>query len=160
MKFNKMSVVAAVAALVLSGWGNVAAAQQVTGSASGRWSVVDTTTRLAKGTMFDLLGKPLYNVDFKLYGRPSGGVVTGAVSPLPRPGLAIFTLEGSYVLAADGNTYVSTQLMLAVPVNGVPMIIMMGAFDAVLHPTPPVLGFNYPVPIPAGGHFHARWWHF
>jgi hypothetical protein len=159
MKFKNMSVVAAVAALVLSAWGNVAAAQQVTGSASGRWGVVDTTTKLAKGTMFDAFAKPLYNVELKLYGRPSGGVVTGTVSPLPRPSLAIFTMAGNYVLAPDGDTYVAANLMLAIPVNGVPMIIMVGNFDAVLHPTPPVLGFNYPVPIVTGGHFHARWWH-
>jgi hypothetical protein len=154
MKFAKLSVIAAVAALVLSAWGNVASAQ-MTGWATGRWRAVDSTTKIAKGTMLDLLNVPLYNVDMRLHGSAVSGNVVGSVSNLPRPNVRMFSLFGGYAVGADGRTYVSAQFVL--PVG--PMFILLGVFDAVLDPTPQVQSIALPWAPATSGHFHGRWWH-
>jgi hypothetical protein len=156
MKFKSVSVVAGIAALVLSALGNVATAQ-MSGSAIGRWAVVNSSTKYAKGTMFSLRDQPMYAVQMRLYGRANGSVI-GSVRALPRPGTTLYTLVGNYAIAPDGLTHVSAQLVFVVPNMGLPMLIMTGAFDAVLHAAP---SFAADVAWKAATHgdFHARWWH-
>ena len=154
MKFAKLSVIAGVAALVLSAWGNVASAQ-MTGWATGRWRAVDSTTKIAKGTMLDLLNVPLYNVDMRLHGAAMSGNVVGSVANLPRPNVKVFSLLGGYTVGANGRTYVSAQMVL--PVG--PMFILFGVFDAAFDATPKFAGLNMPWVPATSGHFHGRWWH-